>query len=208
MPGRPTPRQNVLAECDRHGTDAVVAGCVALLERTGADDALIVALGGLAAESVLAGAAGGPDGYWPRVWAARDRAPAGLLHHVELWVPDLARAVAEWGWLLGELGYAEYQDWPDGRSWKLGATYLVVEQSPALSGAAHERTRPGLNHLAFHAGDATRVDALCRMAPGHGWTPLFADAYPHAGGPGHYAAYLANSDGYEIELVAAVGTGP
>ena len=41
--------------------------------------------------------------------------PAGTLHHVELWVPDLTRALAEWGWLLGELGYAEFQDWPDGR---------------------------------------------------------------------------------------------
>jgi catechol 2,3-dioxygenase-like lactoylglutathione lyase family enzyme len=29
----------------------------------------------------------------------------GGLHHVELWVPDLARARAEWGWLLSELGY-------------------------------------------------------------------------------------------------------
>jgi hypothetical protein len=39
--------------------------------------------------------------------------------------------------------------------------------------------------------------------------PLFGEAYPHAGGPEHYAAYLANSDGYEVELVAtaAVGTG-
>ena len=26
------------------------------------------------------------------------------LHHVELWVPDLGRAVASWGWLLTELG--------------------------------------------------------------------------------------------------------
>ena len=134
--------------------------------------------------------------------------PAGTLHHVELWVPDLARAVAEWGWLLGELGYAEFQDWPDGRSWRLGATYLVVEQSPALTAASHERCRPGLNHLAFHAGHAARVDALYRRAPEHGWLPLFPDAYPHAGGPAHYAAYLANSDGYEAELVGTVGTDP
>ena len=69
-----------------------------------------------------------------------DVVPAGSLHHVELWVPDLARGVAEWGWLLGELGYSEYQDWSAGRSWRLGPTY---------------------------------------------------------------AAYLANSDGFEVELVAA-----
>src|SRR5580658_2125022 len=128
--------------------------------------------------------------------------PIGLLHHVELWVPDLRRAVAEWGWLLGELGYATFQDWPDGRSWRLGDTYIVVEQSPALTGIAHERTAPGLNHLAFHAGDQDRVDALTVAAPPAGWRLMFAGEHPYAGGPEHYAAYLANSDGFEVELVA------
>ena len=127
----------------------------------------------------------------------------GALHHVELWVPDLALAIAEWGWLLTELGYSQFQDWPQGRSWRLGGTYLVVEQSPALTAAEHDRRRPGLNHLAFHAGDRERVDALAAAAPEHGWTPLFAADYPFAGGPGHYAAYLANTDGFEVELVAA-----
>jgi catechol 2,3-dioxygenase-like lactoylglutathione lyase family enzyme len=128
----------------------------------------------------------------------------GALHHVELWVPDLPRAALEWGWLLGELGYAVFQDWPQGRSWRLGATYIVIEQSPAMTAAVHERLRPGLNHLAFHAGDRDRVDALARQAPGHGWAPLFAAEYPHAGGPDHYAAYLASTDGYEVELVAGL----
>jgi len=122
-----------------------------------------------------------------------------------MWVPDLVRAAAEWGWLLGELGYAAFQDWPQGRSWKLGATYIVLEQSPAMTGTAHDRTRPGLNHLAFHAGDRARVDALTEAAAEHGWTPLFADRYPHAGGPDHYAAYLASTGGFEVELVAGDG---
>ena len=127
---------------------------------------------------------------------------SGGLHHVELWVPDLGRACAEWGWLLAELGYSVFQDWPDGRSWRLGGTYLVVEQSPALSAPAHDRSRPGLNHLAFHAGGRERVDAIAAAAPSAGWMLLFGDRHPYAGGPEHYAAYLANSDGYEVELVA------
>jgi hypothetical protein len=54
----------------------VVSGCVALLEGRGdVDDALVLALGGPMAELVLSGRAGGREGYWPRVWAAR-----GLLH--------------------------------------------------------------------------------------------------------------------------------
>ena len=133
----------------------------------------------------------------------RQHAPAGTLHHVELWVPNLARAVAEWGWLLGELGYEVFQDWPQGRSWRLRMTYLVVEQSAAMTATVHDRRRPGLNHLAFYAGDSDRVDVLHAQAAGHGWTPLFTDRYPHAGGPERYAAYLASTDGFEVELVAA-----
>ncbi|RWZ53238.1 glyoxalase [Labedella phragmitis] len=133
----------------------------------------------------------------------------GGLHHVELWVPDLDRASVSWGWLLRQLGWSEHERWSVGRSWILGATYLVVEQSPAMTDSAHERTRPGLNHLAFQVGSRTRVDELSDAAPDFGWHPLFADRYPWAGGSpgdggsGHYAAYLEDADGYEVELVAA-----
>lgn len=126
----------------------------------------------------------------------------GAIHHVELWVPDLPRAVRSWGWLLGELGYRPHQSWEHGRSWLLGDGYVVVEQSPALTAAAHDRRRPGLNHLALHAGSRAQVDALAAAAPRHGWTLLFPDRHPHAGGPDHYAAYLEDADGFEAELVA------
>lgn len=127
----------------------------------------------------------------------------GSLHHVELWVPDFERAVGEWGWLLERLGYTLFQEFPNGRSWLLNDTYLVVEQSPALTSQEHDRLRPGLNHLAFQAGSRENVDILTRDAPSHGWTLLFADRHPYAGGADYYAAYLANSDGFEAELVAA-----
>ncbi|MBK1788140.1 GNAT family N-acetyltransferase [Prauserella cavernicola] len=126
----------------------------------------------------------------------------GRLHHVELWVPDLAAAERSFGWLLTELGWTEYQRWSAGVSWRLGDTYVVVERSPALSAAEHERTRPGLNHLALHVASTERVDELAAAAGEHGWWPMFADAYPHAGGADHYAAYLHNAHGFEVELVA------
>jgi hypothetical protein len=129
----------------------------------------------------------------------------GSLHHVELWVPDLGRAVTEWGWLLSRLGYTPFQDWEQGRSWSLGSTYLVVEQSPAMTVGEHERLRPGLNHLAFHAGSQLDVDGLVADAPAHGWSLLFPDRHPYAGGAEHYAGYLANSQGFEVELVAHQG---
>lgn len=126
----------------------------------------------------------------------------GTLHHVELWVPDIDRAATQWGWLLTELGYRPFQDWPAGRSWILAGTYIVIEQSPDMVPGPHDRKRPGLNHLAFHAGERAHVDALAAAAPEHGWTLLFPDKHPHAGGPQSYAAYIANTDGYEAELIA------
>jgi catechol 2,3-dioxygenase-like lactoylglutathione lyase family enzyme len=126
----------------------------------------------------------------------------GALHHVELWVPDLDRAITSFGWLLAALGYTEYQSWDAGRSWRLGPTYLVVEQSPALTADRHDRLHPGLNHLAFHVRDAATVEALVIEAPTHGWHLMFPDRHPHAGGENHYAAYLENEDGFEVELVA------
>ncbi|MFF3839975.1 VOC family protein [Streptomyces sp. NPDC001930] len=127
----------------------------------------------------------------------------GAPHHVEVWVGDLAVAEASFGWLLGTLGYEPFQRWEGGRSWALGSFYLVVEESPARTSDRHDRRRPGLNHLAFHAGDRAAVDALVDAAPSHGWRLLFADRHPYAGGEGVYAAYLENADGFEVELVAA-----
>lgn len=126
----------------------------------------------------------------------------GPLHHVELWVPDLGRAITSIGWLLEALGYQRFQDWDDGRSWLLGETYIVVEQSPALTDGRHDRRRPGLNHLAFHTGSRSETDRLVADAAKHGWTLLFPEHHPHAGGPDHYAGYLANADGFEVEFVA------
>jgi catechol 2,3-dioxygenase-like lactoylglutathione lyase family enzyme len=96
----------------------------------------------------------------------------------------------------------QFQDWEHGRSWQLGATYLVVGESPALTASGHDRLRPGMNHLAFHAGSRQHVDALAADGPAHGPTLLFPETHPHAGGPDHYAAYISNTDGFEVELVA------
>jgi catechol 2,3-dioxygenase-like lactoylglutathione lyase family enzyme len=144
-----------------------------------------------------------PASYESSSWPFTDEpAPTGAIHHVELWVPNLDKAITSWGWLLTALGYRMFQDWPGGRSWRAGHSYIVVEQSPARTASRHDRCRPGLNHLAFHVETRELVDELTREAQLHGWQLMFADQHPFAGGPQHYAAYLENSDGYEVELVA------
>lgn len=66
----------------------------------------------------------------------------------------------------------------------------------------HDRLRAGLNHVAFHAGPPEAVERLAAEAPRHGWTLMFPDRHPHAGGEEHFAAYLESTAGFEVELVA------
>ena len=153
------------------------------------------------AEQANAEQAGAEHSAGPEQVSA-DQPPVGAIHHVELWVPNLDRAIVSWGWLLTALGYRMFQDWPGGRSWQSGHAYIVVEQSPARTASRHDRCRPGLNHLAFHVPSRSQVDDLTAEALLHGWRLMFSDLHPYAGGPQHYAAYLENADGFEAELVA------
>ncbi|PWF27024.1 VOC family protein [Ancrocorticia populi] len=123
-------------------------------------------------------------------------------HHIELWVADLEVAKSEWGWLLGRLGFSLESEWPEGQSWAVGDAYLTFTVSPNLSASAHDRRRPGMNHIAFHGGTAAEVDETMELAQENGWRPLYQERYPHAGGPDHYAGWLENSAGFKAEVVA------
>ena len=57
----------------------------------------------------------------------------GTLHHVELQMLDLFAATRSFGWLLTELGYAQYQAWNGGRSWK----HLYADRHPWADGKGH-----------------------------------------------------------------------
>jgi hypothetical protein len=125
----------------------------------------------------------------------------GSLHHVEVWCRDVASSGPSWDWLLGAMGFVPRDTWRDGRSWPApDGSYVVLESGPDVVAAAHERRRPGVNHLAFRGGSRDDVDGLVADAPSHGWALLFADRHPFAGGPEHYAAYLEDSDGFEVEV--------
>lgn len=124
------------------------------------------------------------------------------LHHVEIWIADVDAVRREWGWLLERLGYAHSAQWREGSTWEAEGAYLTFTTSPRLAATPHDRRRPGLDHLAFRGGSPAEVDAILREAPDHGWTPLYAERYPHAGGPEHYAGWIENSDGFKAEIVA------
>lgn len=124
------------------------------------------------------------------------------LHHVEIWVPDLGEASRSWHWLLTRLGLELTGEWPDGRTWEAGGSYVTVTTPPNLTSADHDRRRAGMNHLAFRGGIRAEVDAILGDAEAHGWRPLYQDRYPHAGGPDHYAGWVENEQGFKVEIVA------
>lgn len=124
------------------------------------------------------------------------------VHHIEIWVGDLDSARTSWGWLLVALGWSVDQEWNTGISWRCGDVYIVVTRPPAVSCDEHDRRRPGMNHIALHGGTSADVDLIVGRASTHGWTELYADRYPHAGGPDHYAAYFEDEAGSKVEVVA------
>jgi hypothetical protein len=65
-----TPRESIKQECANRGTDAVVVGCMELLEGHEVDAELVLALGGPPARWVVTGEPSGPP-FWLRVWALR-----------------------------------------------------------------------------------------------------------------------------------------
>lgn len=128
-------------------------------------------------------------------------AERGSLHHLELYVRDLERAVRFWGWLLGELGYVAYQEWDEGCSYRAGDAYVVLVEAPA--GARElDRRDVGVNHVAFHAGSHADVNRLNAELEARGGRLLYADRYPYAGGIDHFAAFCEDPDGLKVELVA------
>lgn len=134
--------------------------------------------------------------------AAAPPLPSGRLHHIELWVEDFAEARSSLGWIFERLGYQRKNEWESGASWQGAVGYIVLESGPDVAPGRHERKRPGMNHLAFWAGPPSLVDAIVRDAPEYGWKLMYEDQHPYAGGSGHYAAYLENAGGFEVELVA------
>jgi DivIVA domain-containing protein len=129
---------------------------------------------------------------------------AALIHHVELWVRDFDSAVAGWGWLFQRLGWRIGRVWEHGCAWTShGGPYIVIESGPDLRWMPHDRRSPGMNHLALEVADRATVDRIVTDGPAHGWQLMFPDRHPYAGGPDHYAAYMENAEGFEVEIVAA-----
>lgn len=129
-----------------------------------------------------------------------------MLHHIEINVSDLERSKEFYAALLPELGYAEYQNWPQGFSYRYGGTYLVfVQTEEQFLQVPYHRKTVGLNHLAFYAKSRDEVDRLTLMMKEKGAPILYENRYPYAGGPEHYAVFMEDPDRLKIEIAAEGG---
>jgi len=125
-----------------------------------------------------------------------------VLHHVTLWVPDLDRAQGSWSWLLGELGYELDRSLDTVVLFRhpTGFAVALEQSSDMVPGMLYSRLRPGLNHVAFAVESVAALDRITDQAAEHGWSTLPADRHPIA--RASQVAYLEDSDGFEVELVA------
>lgn len=126
--------------------------------------------------------------------------PGGTLDHLDLNVRDLGRSGPFYEAFLAWLGYAPFQQWPEGRSWRKNGAYVVLVQTdPARLEAGFHRKRVGVNHLAFAAARPEEVDRFYREFL------LPRDVPVLYGGPredgGTYAVYFEDPDRLKLELV-------
>lgn len=126
-----------------------------------------------------------------------------MLHHIEINVTDLNKAIEFWGWFLSELNYEVYQKWDRGMSWKFQKIYLVfVQTEDRFIKAGYHRSQVGLNHLAFYADSREQVDLITEKLKERNIHILYQDRHPFAGGADHYAVFFEGPDRMKVELVA------
>lgn len=127
----------------------------------------------------------------------------GTLHHIEIYVKDLNKSIAFWGWLLETLNYKEYQRWTSGISYILDKSYIVfVQVEDKYLEIPYHRCGAGLNHLAFYGESRAFVDEITIKLREKGIAILYEDRHPYAGGFDYYAVFFEDPDRMKVEIVA------
>jgi catechol 2,3-dioxygenase-like lactoylglutathione lyase family enzyme len=127
-----------------------------------------------------------------------------MLHHIEIYVSDLERAIQFWTPFMQRLGY-EAERWSEGMNYIADerGPYLCLLQAPAQHlVAGYHRKRVGLNHLAFRGRSREHVDQVAAWVKEAGYTVLYEDRYPYATAPDYYAMYCEDPDRIKVEVVA------
>jgi catechol 2,3-dioxygenase-like lactoylglutathione lyase family enzyme len=130
-----------------------------------------------------------------------------MLHHVEIYVSDLAVSRAFWSTLLGKIGYKESDFWDGGFTLKNGKDAYLTFVQVAKKHAPHSyhRCGVGLNHLAFAVDSREVVDAMRQHCVDAEVTLLYDERYPFAnGGTDYYALFIEDPERIKVEFVATL----
>ncbi len=127
------------------------------------------------------------------------------VEHIDVTVNDLARSAIFYNKAMPALGFRRLiEDDDDGHDIRWGnahITFALRQAHPAERGAAFNRYRVGLHHLAFKAKSRDAIDEFHRVLIRENLPILDAPAeYPQYG-PNYYAVFFADPDGMKLELV-------
>ncbi len=125
------------------------------------------------------------------------------IEHIDLTVNDLARSTTFYDKVMAALGFRRLieDDGGDVRWGNAHLTFAIRAAEPSQRGAAFNRYRVGLHHLAFKAATRAAIDEFHRFLIRENLPILDVPAeYPQYG-PNYYAVFFADPDGMKIELV-------
>lgn len=123
------------------------------------------------------------------------------MHHIEIYVSNIIKSREFYSWLLEDLGFALYQEWKEGFSYKKDKFYVVfVQTQKKYLSNGYNRCNIGLNHIAFSSPDSKEIDLLREKLLFKGVTLLYDEKYPHAGGNESYAVYFEDPDRIKLEI--------
>jgi glyoxylase I family protein len=125
------------------------------------------------------------------------------IDHVDVTVNDLARSTVFYDAVLSALGFRRLvENNTDLVVWgNAHITFAIRQAEAAERGAAFNRYRVGLHHLAFKAKGRDAIDSFHAFLKRENLPILDAPAeYPQYG-PNYYAVFFADPDGMKLELV-------
>ncbi len=121
--------------------------------------------------------------------------------HIDLTVNDLERSKAYYGKVLSALGFRWVRE-ERTVIWASGQTSIAIRgPSEEERGAAFDRYRVGLHHLALRAKSRDDVDRFHGFLLKEGLPVLDAPAEYPLYGELYYAVFFADPDGMKLELV-------
>jgi len=127
--------------------------------------------------------------------------PFGAIHHIDITVSDLGRALEFYDFTLPLMGFRRIEDSDEGPLWAGARVEVGLQAARTHSTAGHDRHSPGLHHLAFTAPTREAVDALYAVLQAADVFIFDPPAdYPHYA-PGYYAVFFADPDDIKLEYV-------